>query len=82
MPKPKGKNFPPVRVTEELFNQAVKNAELANEYLSDYIRKAVEMRIGQKHSGTEIKALKSPIKEANSTIKIPQKSQDFHPCPK
>jgi hypothetical protein len=43
-PKPKGKNFPPVRVTDELLLQTQECADVAGEYLSDYIRKAVIIR--------------------------------------
>lgn len=43
-PKIKEKVFPPVRVTQELFDTVKKNAKLSDEYMSEYIRKAVEMR--------------------------------------
>ena len=47
MPKAKNKLFPSIRVSEELYEATVKLAEKENEYLSDYIRKAVEMRNSQ-----------------------------------
>jgi predicted ATP-grasp superfamily ATP-dependent carboligase len=43
-PKAKNKSFPPVKVTEEFLEETKKQAELVDEYLSDYIRKAVEAR--------------------------------------
>ena len=43
-PKVKNKSFPPVKVTEEFLEETKKLAEFADEYLSDYIRKAVESR--------------------------------------
>jgi len=43
-PKPKNKLLPSVRVNEELYKTTVDLADKANEYLSDYIRKAVEQR--------------------------------------
>jgi hypothetical protein len=46
-PKPKTQKFPPVRVSEDLYNVTVELADKAGEYLSDYIRKAVEMRNAQ-----------------------------------
>jgi hypothetical protein len=47
MPKTKGKNLPPVRVEESLYDQTVKCAAEADEYLSVYIRKAIEYRNAQ-----------------------------------
>jgi hypothetical protein len=44
MPKVKDKQFPPVKVTEEFLTETKRCAEKADEYLSDYIRKAVDMR--------------------------------------
>jgi hypothetical protein len=44
MPKIKGKSFPAVRVEESLYEQTVKCANLADEYLSVYIRKAIKIR--------------------------------------
>lgn len=41
-PKVKNKSFPPVKVTEEFLIETQKCAEIADKYLSDYIRKAVE----------------------------------------
>ncbi len=49
-PKVKNKSFPPVKVTEEFLELTKKLAEQADEYLSDYIRRAVEQR-NQKHNG-------------------------------
>ena len=47
MPKFKVKSFPPVRVDDSLYDQAVKYAGIADELLSVFIRKAVKMRIKQ-----------------------------------
>jgi hypothetical protein len=47
MPKVKSKQFPPVKVTEEFLTETKRRAEKADEYLSDYIRKAVDMRNSQ-----------------------------------
>jgi hypothetical protein len=47
MPKFKVKSFPPVRVDDSLYDQAVKCAGIADELLSVFIRKAVKMRIKQ-----------------------------------
>ena len=44
MPKVKSKQFPPVKVTEEFLTETKRCAVEADEYLSDYIRKAVEVR--------------------------------------
>jgi len=44
MPKIKGKSFPAVRVDDLLYEQTVKCANLADEYLSVYIRKAIKIR--------------------------------------
>ena len=43
-PKAKNKSFPPVKVTEEFLELTKACAEQADEYLSDYIRRAVEQR--------------------------------------
>jgi Arc/MetJ family transcription regulator len=43
-PKKKDKNFPHVRVTEELRNETIECAKIEDEYYCDYIRKAVEIR--------------------------------------
>ncbi len=43
-PKIKEKVFPPVRVTGELLSKTKECSVLSDEYMSDYIRKAVEMR--------------------------------------
>ena len=43
-PKPKNKLFPSVRVSEELYKITTELADQNNEYLSGYIRKAVEQR--------------------------------------
>jgi len=43
-PKIKSKSFPPVRVSEELHKLTIELANKSDEYLSDYIRKAVETR--------------------------------------
>jgi hypothetical protein len=43
-PKAKNKSFPPVKVTEEFLEETKRLAEIADEYLSDYIRKAVKTR--------------------------------------
>ena len=44
-PKAKNKSFPPVKVTEEFLNEVKQYAEQVDEYLSDFIRKAVEYRV-------------------------------------
>jgi hypothetical protein len=46
-PKPKSKLFPSVRVTDVFYNTTVGLADKAGEYLSEYIRKAVEQRNAQ-----------------------------------
>ena len=43
-PKPKTKLFPSVRVTDELYAKTVELADQSGEYLSEYIRRAVEQR--------------------------------------
>jgi len=46
-PKKKTAAFQPVRVSPELLEETRKCAELADEYVADYIRKAVETRNAQ-----------------------------------
>jgi hypothetical protein len=43
-PKTKTAEFPAVRVSEKLKNETIKATELEQENLSEYIRKAVEIR--------------------------------------
>ena len=44
MAKVKIDNFPSIRISEKLRGQTEKAAELEQENISEYIRKAVEMR--------------------------------------
>jgi hypothetical protein len=69
MPKIKGKSFPAVRVDDLLYEQTVKCANLADEYLSVYIRKAVNMRNTQFGKEKLDKAINMTKEELETKIK-------------